>query len=118
MKSDKRLSLTLSDLEALCGAALCAVDPDGTILAAGPRAENLLGSAPGGLKGAPFPGRAKDGVVLELPGTAPVRVGPCRDNGREILLTVIPPSRTRPRRRRWFGPGRPPRPPKRPRAYF
>ena len=92
MKSDKRLSLTLSDLEALCGAALCAVDPDGTILAAGPRAENLLGSAPGGLKGAPFPGRAKDGVVLELPGTAPVRVGPCRDNGREILLTVIPPS--------------------------
>ncbi len=92
MKSDKRLSLPLSELEALCGAALCVVDPDGTILAAGPLAEKLLGSAPGGLEGTPFPGRTNTGIVLDLPGTAPLRVTPCRENGREVLLAAIPPS--------------------------
>ncbi len=92
MKSEKRYSLPLAELERLCGAALCAVDPDGTVLTAGPRAEKLLGKARGGLRGTTFPGRMKEGIILDLPGTAPVRISTYRDNGREILLAVIPPS--------------------------
>ncbi len=92
MKSERHFSLSLSELEHLCGAALCAVDPAGTIILAGPRAEGLLGSAPGALSGTPFPGRVKDGTILAVPGTAPVRVLPFRENGREILLAALPPS--------------------------
>jgi hypothetical protein len=103
MKSDKRLSLTLSDLEALCGAALCAVDPDGTILAAGPRAENLLGSAPGGLKGPPSrPGEGRSRP--RTPGTAPCVSGRAGTNAARFIYGH-PPLPGPATEAEWFGPG-------------
>ncbi|NDY55323.1 response regulator [Desulfovibrio sulfodismutans] len=88
MARDSRFPLSLPELERLCGSALCAVAPEGTILEAGPRARTLLG----GGAGKPFPGPLRDGSILDLPGTGPLRLFPLPTKGREVILAMIPPS--------------------------
>ena len=62
MARDSRFPLSLPELERLCGAALCAVAPEGTILEAGPRARTLLG----GGAGQPFPGPLREIGSLDM----------------------------------------------------
>jgi len=87
MARDSRFPLSLPELERLCGAALCAVAPEGTILEAGPRARALLG----GGAGQPFPGPLRDGSILDIPKTGPLRIFPLPAKERGAFLAVIPP---------------------------
>ncbi|MDQ7831520.1 MAG: ATP-binding protein [Desulfovibrionaceae bacterium] len=89
MPRDSRFPLSLPELERLCESALCAVAPDGTILEAGPRARALLG----GGAGQAFPGPLRDGAILDLPQTAPLRIFPLQAKGKDVFLAMIPPAR-------------------------
>jgi len=89
MSRDQRFPISLSELERISGAALCAVAQDSTLIEVGPKAKGLLGAD----AGQPFPGALREGAILDIPRTAPLRLHRLRTADQDLTLAVIAPSR-------------------------